>query len=78
MSEGVDGKAGPPAAAGDRKEPGSASAGPSLRDHILGQVAEMGKGGRAGTQTPQLRVVGDDEAVEEPAGTAVVPDRAAE
>ena len=68
----------PPASAAGRTDTGGAPAGPSLRDHILGQVAAMETGGRADPRAPKLRVVGADDAVEEAAEPEVVPDQAAE
>lgn len=68
----------PPAPVSGRTDTGGAAAGPSLREHILGRVSEMGESERTGPPVPKLRVVGNDERAGGPKETAIVPDRAAE
>ena len=67
-----------PAGTAAATDAGGGAAGPTLRDHILGQVAAMEDGAHTARPAPALRVVRNDEDGGPPAESAVVPDRAAE
>ena len=57
---------------------GGGAAGPTLREHILRQVAAMENDTHPARPAPALRVVRSDDDGDRPAESAVVPDRAAE